>query len=228
MMHGNKGDHNCFSKWMLDWITPIYVPFCAPPLSLGASGEHPDAVMVFPGGGSDDLFSEYFMVQNRYRTGNDDTPEMPGNGLIVWHVDATLNASGTNFLFNNSNTEHKLLRLMEADGLEEIESGGAADAGDYYMGGDEFSPLTMPNSNLYSGAISAVRVANISSVSAEMTASVGAAGVCWSAGGGDLALLIADYGRRGCSGDCHWDFNSDGDVDEEDLGYFASIFGSKD
>jgi len=46
--------------------------------------------MVFPGAGSDDLFSEYFMVQNRYRAGNDDTPEMPGNGLIIWHVDATL------------------------------------------------------------------------------------------------------------------------------------------
>jgi len=63
---------------------------------------------------------------------------------------------------------------MEADGLEEIESGGAADAGDYYVSGDEFGPNTIPGSSLYSGAASDVRVANISAVSFQMTASVGA------------------------------------------------------
>jgi hypothetical protein len=30
----------------------------------------------------------------------------------------------------------------------------------------------------------------------------------------------------GCSGDCHWDFDADGDVDEEDLAYFASVYGA--
>jgi M6 family metalloprotease-like protein len=226
MMHGNKGDHNCFSKWMLDWITPVYVPLCGAALSLRASGEYPDAVMVFPGAGSDDLFSEYFMVQNRYRAGNDDTPEMPGNGLIIWHVDATLNSWGTDFQYDNSFTEHKLLRLMEADGLEEIEAAGAADAGDYYIGGDEFGPATIPSSSLYSGAVSDVRVANISAVSSLMTASAGASAVCWFADGSDLAVLIADYGRVGCSGGCHWDFDADGDVDEDDLAYFALVFGT--
>jgi hypothetical protein len=150
---------------------------------------------------------------------------MPGNGLIIWHLDATLNASGTNFLYNNSYTAHKLLRLMEADGLEEIEAGGGADADDYYFSGDEFGPTSVPNSNLYSGAVSNVRVANISTVSPQMAASVGASTVCWSADGSDLAMLIADFGRVGCSGDCHWDFDSDGDVDEDDLAFFASIFG---
>ena len=225
MMHGNMGDHNCFSKWMLDWLTPTYVPFCETAMPLRTSGEYPDAVMVFPGAGSDDLFSEYFMVQNRYRAGNDDTPEMPGNGLIIWHVDATLDASGASFLYDNSFTSHKLLRLMEADGLEEIESSGYADAEDYYIGGDEFGPNTIPNSSLYSGAASDVGVANISAVSPQMTVSVGASSVCWSADGSDLAMLAADYGRVGCSGNCHWDFDSDGNVDEADLAYFASIFG---
>jgi hypothetical protein len=141
-------------------------------------------------------------------------------------VDATLNEWGTDFQYDNSFTEHKLLRLMESDGLEEIESGEAADAGDYYIGGDEFGPNTIPNSSLYSGAVSDVRVTNISAVSSQMAASVGASAVCWSADGSDLAMLIADYGRAGCSGDCHWDFDADGDVDEEDLAYFASVFGA--
>jgi len=38
-------------------------------------------------------------------------------------------------------------------------------------------------------------------------------------------MLIADYGRSDCSGDCHWDFDADGDVDAEDLAQFALIFG---
>ena len=41
------------------------------------------------------------------------------DGLLIWHVDATPNADGDDFLYNNSVTEHKLLRLMEANGLPE-------------------------------------------------------------------------------------------------------------
>ncbi len=71
--------------------------------------------MVMPEALQGNQFGEFFMIQNRYRTGND-TP-YPSNGLLIWHVDARLDPSGTNFLYNNSYTEHKLLRLMEADGL---------------------------------------------------------------------------------------------------------------
>jgi hypothetical protein len=61
-----------------------------------------------------------------------------------------------------------------------------------------------------------------------MTASIGASTVCWSVDGSDLAAMTADFGRTGCSGDCFWDFNGDGRVDEADLAYFASVFGRTD
>jgi len=63
----------------------------------------------------------------------------------------------------NSYTSHKLLRLMEADGLEEIETGdGNADSGDYYVAGKTFGPATTPNSNRYSGTQTDILVSNIS------------------------------------------------------------------
>ena len=63
------------------------------------------------------------MVQNRTRPGND--ADLPADGLLIWHVDARLTRSGSDFLYDNSYTAHKLLRLMEADGLEEIERDSA-------------------------------------------------------------------------------------------------------
>jgi M6 family metalloprotease-like protein len=166
MMDGNWGDHNCFSKWMLDWITPTVVSSCGNPLTLNASGSSQDAVLIWPGITLGDLFSEFFMVQNRFRVQND--ANYPNDGLLIWHVDSTLD--GGNFKYNNSYTARKLIRLMEADGLEEIEAGGGADAGDYYVAGKKFTPYSKPSSAKYDGTPSCVRVGNISPSGSVMTA----------------------------------------------------------
>ncbi len=161
MMDGNWGDHNCFSKFLLDWINPAVHKSGDRRYTLNPSGTSVDALVVMPGAVQGNQFFEFFMIQNRFRTGND-TP-YPADGLLIWHVDARLNSSGTNFLYDNSYTEHKLLRLMEADGLEEIETGdGRADAGDYYIAGKTFGPNTLPNSHRYNGTFTGIRVKDIS------------------------------------------------------------------
>ena len=162
MMDGNWGDHNCFSKFLLDWIVPSVYKVGVQGLTLNPSGTSEDAIVAMPGALQGDQFGEFFMIQNRYRTANDAT--YPTNsGLLVWHVDARLNRSGTNFLYNNSYTEHKLLRLMEADGLEEIETGdGNADAGDYYVAGKVFDTNTTPNSKRYNETSTGVKIDSIS------------------------------------------------------------------
>ncbi len=73
------------------------------------------------------------MVQVRNQTQND--IDYPSKGLLIWHVDARLSAGNCDYEYDNSYSDHKLLRLMEADGLEEIEQGYSADAGDYYVTG---------------------------------------------------------------------------------------------
>jgi M6 family metalloprotease-like protein len=155
MMDANKGDHNCFSKMLLDWITPQILNFGTRNFALGASGNTRDALVAMPEFASAQPFSEFFIVQNRLRVDNDSG--LPGDGLLIWHVDAQLNSSGT-FIYDNSYTDHKLLRLMEADGLDEIEQGYAADAGDYYTAGKTFLPYSSPSSQRYDYTDSGVSV----------------------------------------------------------------------
>lgn len=159
MMDGTYGDHNCFSKFMLDWLAPVNSDSGNLAGTLRPSDTYPDAVKMMPEANAGEIFAEYFMVQNRRKTGNDQ--DLPGSGLAVWHVDARLDASGQTFLFDNSYTAHKILRLMEADGLESIEAGYAADAGDLYGPGNVLSPVSVPNSNNYTGAYTGITVGNI-------------------------------------------------------------------
>jgi len=161
MMDGNSWDHNCFSKWMLDWLTPTVVDAGRQDLTLQHTSEHQEAVLIWPGVGTGDIFSEYFMVQNRQDVGNDDDGWFNVDGLVIWHIDATLNAAGTGFAYDNSFTDHKLLRLMEADGLEEIEAKTGADADDVYTEGQVFSKNTFPSSEDYAGSDTCVTVCSI-------------------------------------------------------------------
>ena len=170
MMDGNWGDHNCFSKFVLDWITPTTISSGSQTVTLNPSGSSPDAVVVMPSISSGDQFDEFFMVQNRYRLNNDTT--YPNDGLLIWHIDARLDGSGHNYLYNNSDTDHKLVRLMEADGLEEIEMSYWADANDYYTDGDTLGPNTFPNSDRYDGSPTGVNVNDLSASGSAMTATI--------------------------------------------------------
>ncbi|HEX2747700.1 MAG TPA: M6 family metalloprotease domain-containing protein, partial [Verrucomicrobiales bacterium] len=178
MMDGNQGDHNCFSKWVLGWLTPTVVSSGSQTIALRSSGTSEDCVLIMPGAstGTNGQFSEYFMVQNRTKAGNDDAPDWPGTGLTIWHIDSKLDNAGQDYEFDNSYTAHKLIRLMEADGMEEIQAGGSGDAGDYYSGGDSFSVNSTPNSRRYDGTDSKVSVTNVSTAGGTMTAQFTIAG----------------------------------------------------
>ena len=169
-MDANRGDHNCFSKWVLDWISPVVVASGTQSKSLIASGTSKDCLLIWPGIGKENLFTEFFVAQNRERVGND-AKDMPGDGMLIWHVDATLNQDGRDFLYDNSYTAHKLLRLMEASGREEIENGsGIANSDDYYTFGKQFGRITTPSSKKYDGKDSGVEVVGISSSGSQMSA----------------------------------------------------------
>jgi hypothetical protein len=109
------------------------------------------------------------MIQNRVRSQNDST--YPADGLLIWHVDSRLDATKGNsdYLYDNSFTEHKLLKLMEADGLNSIElSKAKAHAGDYYQSGRVFGPTSNPASVAYDGLQSWLEVQNISAPGSPM------------------------------------------------------------
>jgi M6 family metalloprotease-like protein len=164
-MAGNRGDHNAFSKWVLGWLTPEVHNQDAHQLQLAPTDAEASAAVVMHGDPVADPYAEYFLIEHRRRAGND--AELPNDGLLIWHVDARVDPDGR-FLYNNSFTEHKLLRLMEADGLEEIEQGGRADAGDFYTPGSLFNATSTPSSHRYDGVPTNIAVDSIASVGIEM------------------------------------------------------------
>jgi M6 family metalloprotease-like protein len=149
MMDNNWGDHNPFSKYLLGWIEPTAVNEGFQRLSLRPSNSSGDAVLLMHGDPVNDPLGEYFVAQYRWRSGND--VGYPADGLLIWHIDARVDGDGR-FLFDNSYTDHKLIRLMEADGLEEIEQNLGADSGDFFSRGDVFSSSSVPSSDRYDGS----------------------------------------------------------------------------
>ena len=103
---------------------------------------------------------EYFLVENRQRTGYD--AALPGCGLLVWHIDETRTSGNT----ANADETRRLVDLEEADGLNNLDGvGNRGDAGDPYPGSSanaQFNDTSNPNSRLYSGSSSGVASENMS------------------------------------------------------------------
>lgn len=169
MMDNGWHDHNAFSKWLLDWIAPTVVGGTGTLYKypqMRPSSLYADAVAIMPGMTATNPFAEFYLVQNRVRgsktTSNDYT--LPGDGVIVWHVDARLNSTGNGFKYDNSYTDHKLLKPMEADGGDHIEKNMGFATADYYAPGSYLSPVSTPTSANYAGARTGVTVFNIAPV----------------------------------------------------------------
>jgi immune inhibitor A len=108
--------------------------------------------------------NEYFLVENRQKTKYDQ--KLPGEGLLIWHIDESISG--------NSNEIHPKVKLMQADGSGDLESGtNRGDTGDPYPGSSNnksFTNATTPSSKSYAGANTCVAVTNVSSSGATMTA----------------------------------------------------------
>ena len=160
-----------WSKGFLDWVTPTgHAPgdrFVEAISRVEDSGE----VHRFrdnPGGFQIGGSGEYFLVENRQQTMFD--AQLPGCGLLVWHIDEALSG---NQAAGHTAGSHRLVDVDEADGLGELDVNGDtdADAGDPFPGSTNnrlFDGTSNPSSDLYSGADSGVRMW-VQSVEASLT-----------------------------------------------------------
>lgn len=118
--------------------------------------------------------NEYFLVENRQLKGYDTF--LPGDGLLIWHIDDNKPGNTDEWWPGSGNTSHYKVALVQADNLWELErKSGYADNTDPYPGrmvNRNFSSSTSPNSNSYSGTGTSVSVVNISNSGATMTADI--------------------------------------------------------
>ena len=120
--------------------------------------------------------SEYFLVENRQKTGYDSY--LPGEGLLIWHVDEGKADNDEEWLPGMSTLNHYKVALEQADGAFNLEQSPSpffnfGDAGDVFPGTSNaytFSALTDPNSDSYTGGGSLVAVTDISAPAPTMYA----------------------------------------------------------
>jgi len=112
-------------------------------------------------------------VENRQRTGFD--LSLPGDGLLIWHVDDNVLSDNTQEWYPGHTTSgHYLVALEQADGLFQLDQNqNNGNSGDPFPGSTDarsFNSTTAPNSLGYTGLVSFVTVSNISNSGSLMTA----------------------------------------------------------
>ena len=113
-----------------------------------------------------DLPNEYYLVENRQRTGRD--AGIPDDGLAIWHVDT----EGSNNNQQQTPEQHYLVTLVQADGRWDMENNhNSGDGTDLYAATryPECSPLTYPHTGWWDGSESGAYFMNISTSSDTMS-----------------------------------------------------------
>ncbi|OQW91000.1 MAG: hypothetical protein BWK78_05745, partial [Thiotrichaceae bacterium IS1] len=175
---------SAWSKLALGWVTPAKVTGLLTAESIDQVSLTGDVYQFLTG--SPTAGGEYFLVENRNRTGFD--AGLPASGLAIWHIDeskkTTNNTDNTNECspasptFSNCATTHYRVALVQADKLWELEIPNGidrGDSGDVFPGGTTnklFEDATDPSAKLYSGANSKIHVKSISGSGTTMTATL--------------------------------------------------------
>jgi M6 family metalloprotease-like protein len=118
---------SAWEKAYLGWAQPVEIlsdTFAIPLASIETSR----AVIRLP-----IVPGEYYLVENRTKTGFDDS--LTGPGLLVWRINETIINSMSELNRVNSNPTRMGVKLMEADGLNQLATPRRiGDAGDPFRG----------------------------------------------------------------------------------------------
>ena len=159
---GNNGEtpvyFSAYSRYWLGWDEPITVEddvsnLVIEPVSEGGK------IYKLPIPGNWTNSEQYFLLENRQQTRYD--TYLPGEGLLIWHIDEDIMFSKWSSNTVNNDEDHKGMDLEEADGNDDLDSGAnRGDNGDPYRSGS-FHKDTYPNSLAYNGSESGWKIENI-------------------------------------------------------------------
>jgi M6 family metalloprotease-like protein len=185
----NPSHMGAWDKQFLSWTAPQTVT-TNQTIGLGYVETTINSLFKFPV--ANGLPQEYFLVEYRAKnSGAAFDQQIPGTGLLIWHVDDAITAAQG---VNNSNTVnidgvangHYGVSIVTADGAT-ISSSNEGDAGNAYTNGGQF---TSPQSNNFAGQQTKIGLFNIRGVGT----SVAAADAANIAAGATQAILkVVNY-----------------------------------
>lgn len=153
---GDRPSHlDPWSKYYLGWVRPRLVTTAEgaatlPPVETGGQ-----VLQLLSG--SPTTGGEYFLLENRRKTGFD--AGLPGEGLLVWHVDESMDTNNNEWYPDCTDCrDNYKVALLQADGNWDLEKyNNSGDAGDPFPGSTGRKALTsgtVPDNLLYSGLTS--------------------------------------------------------------------------
>ncbi|QHT66985.1 M6 family metalloprotease domain-containing protein [Rhodocytophaga rosea] len=160
---GNELTPGNFCAWCrtkLGWVTPTPLGIIAGSYSLEAASSSKQVFRI-----NTALPNEYFLLENRQRTGLDEA--LKGSGLAIWHINTNKTSlyPGSNTV--NADENMKGVDLEEADGLKQLDNedlDNRGDGGDLYPGTSinrNFTNTSTPNSKTYTNASTGITIKNI-------------------------------------------------------------------
>ena len=165
MASGSWADHgetpvyfSAWSRYWLGWVDPIVITDDINNLELEPI-ENDGNVYLLPIPGNWSNSNEYYLLENRQQLKYDSY--LPGEGLLIWHIDEDVIYSKWNSNSVNNDEDHKGVDLEEADGEDDLDySTNRGDSGDPYNSGS-FTKDTYPNSLAYNDTESGWKIENI-------------------------------------------------------------------
>lgn len=151
MMDSNVGDHNAYSKLLLGWVTPYVLTKKTLTIDLNSFEKSGECIMICKNWNGS-IFSEYYIIDFYTPTGlNEFCKGIYGlfsiYGIRIYHINANIeiDAAAESIWdmtkYNNSNTTHRLITLVEADGRNDIGENGYSENSDLFTKGKVCSDL---------------------------------------------------------------------------------------
>ncbi|MDL2292167.1 hypothetical protein LJC17_01040 [Acholeplasma sp. OttesenSCG-928-E16] len=143
MMDGNAGDHNSFSKLMMGWYVPQIITESTT-VTIRPFVEVGEALLIPAGTWNNNYYSEYLMVEFYKPTSinkifADGEYQFGQIGVKIFHVDAEYYGDTKSdgywyfHTYDNQDTSHKLIKYIEGDGGNSIETSGWAEDSDLFV-----------------------------------------------------------------------------------------------
>jgi immune inhibitor A len=170
----NPAHFDAWCKYKLGWIDIDTLTVDLTHVAIPQAETSPKAYRLWTSGGGG---SQYFLVENRQKTGFDTS--LPGHGLLISHVDEGVANNNGEWCPGNPTYPHYKVALEQADGLFELEGcygpPNKGDEGDPFPGEYDkrtFDDCTIPSSRDYYDSSTYVAVWNISESDSVMYANM--------------------------------------------------------
>jgi len=148
MDYGNYGGngfrpcgYSAHERWLMGWLTPIELSAPTTVSSVPALYDQPQAYIIR----NDAHPDEYYMIENRQQTGWD--ASLPGNGIVVFHVDYDALIWPSTEVAPNSASK-KRYRIITANNNKTLTYASMAGWPYPYESNDSLTNTSMPSATL--------------------------------------------------------------------------------